>query len=177
MLFFRKKKDKLQLERLYYAYRADMFQTAFALLEDKGLSEEAIHTSFERIIKSGIIIDESDAKKVKSLLKVICRNVAIDILRKMEREAPMYDNIPDQRYGDVADIIINKENLSGLLDCINSLKPIYRDVMMLKFYHGYENRNVARILGITEENVRKRIERGRRELKIMLEKEAEKNEV
>lgn len=177
MIFFRNKKEKLYIERLYYTYRKFMFVVAFEILEDGTLAEEAIQNSFENIIKSGIIIDDRDEKKVKSLLKVICRNVAIDILRKMGKEVPMYDNIPDRRYDDVADVIINKENLTRLLDCINSLRPIYRDVMMLKFYHGYENREVAKMLSITEDAVRKRIERGRKELRILLDKEAEKDEV
>lgn len=177
MIFFRNKKEKLYIERLYYTYRKFMFVVAFEILEDGTLAEEAIQNSFENIIKSGIIIDDMDEKKVKSLLKVICRNVAIDILRKMGKEVPMYDNIPDRRYDDVADVIINKENLTRLLDCINSLRPIYRDVMMLKFYHGYENREVAKMLSITEDAVRKRIERGRKELRILLDKEAEKDEV
>lgn len=177
MGILKRRKPQTKLEQLYYTYRKFMFVVGFEILADGALAEEAIQISFERIIKSGIIIDDRDEKKVKSLLKVICRNVAIDILRKMGKEVPMYDNIPDRRYDDVADVIINKENLTRLLDCINSLRPIYRDVMMLKFYHGYANREIAKMLGITEDTVRKRIERGRKELKILLEKEAEKDEV
>lgn len=176
MIFIRRRK-RSQLERIYYTYRKFMFVVAYEILEDGTLAEEAIHISFERIIKSDIIIDDSDEKKVKSLLKVICRNIAIDMLRKIGRETSMHDDIPDQGHGDLVEVIVNKENLTRLLDCINSLRPVLRDVMMLKFYHGYENKQVAKMLGITEENVRKRIERGRKELKIKLSKEAEKDEV
>ncbi len=176
-MIFRRTRAKSQLERLYYTYRKLMFVVAYEILEDGTLAEEAIQISFERIIKSGVTIDVSDEKKVKSLLKVICRNIAIDMLRKIGKEVSMYDDVPDQSRSDLSEVIINKENLTRLLDCIGSLRPIYRDVMMLKFYNGYENQEIAKMLGITEDTIRKRIERGRKELKILLEKEAEKDEV
>ena len=177
MIFFRNKKEKLYIERLYYTYRKFMFVVAFEILEDGTLAEEAIQNSFENIIKSRCEINEKDEKRVRSLLKVVCRNAAIDIRRRKTTVYAPYDSAKNEKSEDIADIIINKENLTRLLDCINSLRPIYRDVMMLKFYHGYENREVAKMLSITEDAVRKRIERGRKELRILLDKEAEKDEV
>lgn len=94
-----------------------------------------------------------------------------------KREYELHEDFADEKSGDIADVIISKENLTGILYCIDSLRPACRDVMLLKFYHGYENREIAKMLDITEDAVRKRIERGRRELKILLEKEAEKYEV
>lgn len=177
MRIFKRRNPKTKAERLYYAYRRQMFAAAYEILGDSTLAEEAIQNSFEKIIKSRCKINEKDEKRVRALLRLVCRNAAVDILRKNKRVYELREDFPDEESGDIADIIVSKENLTELLDCIDSLRPVYRDVMLLKFYHGYENREIAKMLGITEDAVRKRIERGRRELKALLEKEAEKNEI
>lgn len=177
MRIFKRRNPKTKAERLYYAHRKQMFAAAYEILEDSALAEEAIQNSFEKIIKCRCKINEKDEKRARAFLRLVCRNAAVDILRKNKREYELYEDFADEKSGDIADVIISKENLTGILYCIDSLRPACRDVMLLKFYHGYENREIAKMLDITEDAVRKRIERGRRELKILLEKEAEKYEV
>lgn len=173
-----RKNNKTKAEQLYYTYREMMFLTAYKILNSKELSEEAIQISFERIMKNLHKVDEQNTKKTAAFLSIICRNVALDLRKECgkRQENELLEEMPDFHGKDALDIITNKENLTRLLDCINSLRPVLRDVMVLKFYHDYENREIAKMLDITEETVRKRIERGRKELKNLLEKEAEKYE-
>ena len=59
-----------------------------------------------------------------------------------------------------------------LLDIILNLPPTYSSVLRLKYIQGYENQEIAMILGIKEDNVRQRLKRARDMLQgILLEGE------
>lgn len=174
--FKRKKSPETKIERIYSKYRKDMYCEAIKILRDKAKTEDAVHQAMERIIKNQQKLDENDYYRTRMFVLVVCRNVAYSMLSDDEKEHFEYhDNYIGTYKTEPSEIIVSRENVATLLGCINSLKPIYRDVMMLKFYNGYENDEVAKMLGITEVTVRKRIERGRKMLKEMLEKEAEKD--
>ena len=52
---------------------------------------------------------------------------------------------------------------------IKSMKDSYRDIFMLKYVHGLENEEIAKVFGIKEETVRQRISRGKKMLEEKLE--------
>jgi RNA polymerase sigma-70 factor (ECF subfamily) len=47
---------------------------------------------------------------------------------------------------------------------IASLPESYRGVLMLKYDNGYSTKEIAQMLGLSEENVKKRIQRARKKL-------------
>ena len=49
------------------------------------------------------------------------------------------------------------------------MKENYRDIFMLKYVHGFENEEIAKLLRIKEETVRQRISRGKKMLEEKLE--------
>lgn len=50
---------------------------------------------------------------------------------------------------------------NSVLEVLKSLPVMYRDVFLLKYSNRLENKEIAQMLRISEENVRKRIERGK----------------
>ena len=63
----------------------------------------------------------------------------------------------------------NEETEERIMALFRSMKETYRDVFILKFVCKLENKEIANVLGISEELVRKRISRGKK----MLEKKLE----
>ena len=61
---------------------------------------------------------------------------------------------------------------NAVLDVLKNLPVKYRDVFLLKYSGNMENGEIAQLLGITEETVRKRISRG----KIMVQEALDKME-
>ncbi len=47
----------------------------------------------------------------------------------------------------------------------------YRSVLLLKYDNGYSTAEIASMLGLTEENVKKRLQRARKKLQEILERE------
>ncbi|MTK12307.1 MAG: RNA polymerase subunit sigma-70, partial [Clostridiaceae bacterium] len=57
------------------------------------------------------------------------------------------------------------ENRREVIELINSLKRIDRDIFVLKFFLGYRSEDIAKKLNITKASVDNRIYRGKRKLK------------
>jgi RNA polymerase sigma-70 factor (ECF subfamily) len=52
-----------------------------------------------------------------------------------------------------------------LWEAVGKLKPIYRAVIHLYYYEGYQQEEIAKILGITRTTVQTRMQRAKEHLK------------
>ncbi len=161
---------RTKLEQLYYDNRNLMFKIAYEILSNKEQAEDAVHESFIRIIKNLHKINLDNCPQTRNFLVIICRNVAINIYnhnKKTENVDYEVENIPSDDNFNPVDIVINNESLERLTFLIMELKPIYRDVFLLRYSHGFSREEIAEQLGITIEAVKKRITRAK---KILVEK-------
>lgn len=158
--------DKLKFEKLYNEYKQIMFYVANKILKDEYLAEDAVHLAFIRIAKNIDKINFEIKHETKKFVTVVTENVSIDIYRKTKKEKIIHmenidENIEDK---DTDDDAFSDE----ILQAIDKLNPNYKAVMSLKYSQGYKDKEIAQILGISEENVRKRLSRGRVKLKDIL---------
>ena len=135
-------------------------------------AEDAVHDTYVRIVKYMYKIDESNIGRTINFLLIICRNISIDIYKKNRQII----SIEDIEYNiDIVstplDVVITNDSIKRITDCIKRLKPIYRDVMLLKYDSDCNNEEISGLLNIKETTVRKRLERARRELTKILEEE------
>jgi len=179
MLFFaiENDEDKTKLERLYNKYKSLMYYVAFNILKDKHLAEDAVHQSWVRIISNLHKINEDNFHKTKAFLVIICRNVSYDIYRKqvyLNNNANFIKEAIEKENEDNIDPlekVIIYDKMNNLISSIKNLKPVYQDVLMLKYFLEYKNNEIAEMLKISPETVRKRIERAKKELYRQLGKE------
>jgi RNA polymerase sigma-70 factor (ECF subfamily) len=61
-------------------------------------------------------------------------------------------------------VLPTKEDRS-LWEAVGKLKPIYRAVIHLYYYEGYQQEEIAKILGITRTTVQTRMQRAKEHLK------------
>lgn len=170
-------KDKgTKFERLYKEYRDVMLYVANNILHDKFLAEDAVHQSFVQIYGSLNKIDESDCRKTRNFFVIVCRNVSINMYN--QRKKISIDVLDENMYDDdtnLCDIVINNESLERLNKIICELKPIYQEVIFLKYSHGFSVSEIAQMKNIKSETIQKRIERAKKQLLVLLSKEGELN--
>ncbi|WP_353094135.1 sigma-70 family RNA polymerase sigma factor [Tissierella praeacuta] len=165
--------DKSKFERLYITYKQIMFYRAKEILRDSHLAEDAVHQAFINIIKNLDKIDENNCHKTKAFIVIVIENSAIDMYRKLKKEKNIsiddigYE-IKDMTYS--AEDIFEENNESTIIKAIASLPLSYSLVIRLKYSHGYSNNEIAQILNINEDNVRKRLSRGKKKLAKILER-------
>lgn len=169
--------DRLRAERLYEQYRYLLYSEAYKILQDKHLAEDAVQQSFIKIINNLHKIDENNCPRTRNFLVIICVNVAKSIynkslyLNKQDYAVEDIDtDIADNRNGPL-DILVDKDSVKQITGAIEALSPIYRDALLLKRAYGYSLKEIAELLEIPEETVKKRLARARKKLSRVLEKE------
>ena len=64
-------------------------------------------------------------------------------------------------------LVFKFANLSNIIKLLLPFK--YREVLLLHYVEGYQGREIAGMLGLSESAVRKRLERGREKLRGLLQ--------
>lgn len=159
--------EKTKVEQLYLNYRQTMYHVAYQILKDSFEAEDAVHGAFLRVIKNLDKIDETNSHRTRAFLVVITEHIAIDIYRKRKRETTV-------SYDELSMYIASQENLEeysskDLLATMNRLPVHYAAVLLLKYSQGYDDVEIATLLNITEENVRQRLSRGRKQLRKLMD--------
>lgn len=72
-------KEKGLLEFLHTEYKQIMFKTAFSILQNRELSEDAVHEAFLRVIKNISKFSSDSCNENVSYLVIIVRGIAINM--------------------------------------------------------------------------------------------------
>ncbi|MBQ7875815.1 MAG: sigma-70 family RNA polymerase sigma factor [Clostridia bacterium] len=171
MLFFTFDSEReLKIERLYHSYKKLLYKVAFDILQDGALSEDAVHDTFLRVMKNLNKIDEENCPRTRNFLVVICRNVALNMKTKYIADCELQDNMQSSQES-VESIIAGQDALEKLTDIINTLDPIYRDVFILRRVHKLSRHEIAKIMNLSTETVKKRLTRAREQIEEKAKKE------
>ena len=171
---------KLEFELLYYEYRQLMFHVAYQILNDPHMAEDAVSEAFIHIAKNFDKIAEPISKRTKNLCVIITRNTSIDMFRHERKDALGHiDNNTESRTAfetviDDMPAISDPFDVFGyedLLEQIRKLPSIYRDALYMVSVAGYSIKDAAALFGVSNQTLRKRLQRGRSLLKGMLEHE------
>lgn len=163
--------EKLKFELIYERYKNLMFYTANSVLGDTRDSEDVVHDAFIKIIEIIDDISDPNSPQTSCLIVTITENKAIDLYRKRKVKTVVpfeeeYIGVPEQS-------MINQiEENDRLVKAIALLPGKYREVLLLKYSHGYSMDEIAMILSMSKENVKKIIQRARKKLEKQLSEEA-----
>lgn len=157
--------DKSKFEKIYGKYKDVMYYAAYGILGGQYEAEDAVSQTLFKLISHLEKIEDVDSKKTEAFIVTITEHTAIDCYRKRKRErlTEMHDEEACSQYTE--DFSEGNE----VEDCINSLPVNYAVVLRMRYSQGFSDEEIAKILGITKENVRSRIMRGKRKLQKLLE--------
>lgn len=155
--------DRSKFEIIYREYRDLMLYIANQILGDAKDSEDVVHQSFIKLIGVLEKVDEPKYHKTRSLVVTIVERTAIDLYRRRRRENTVsldeeFVNVPNEAQIEAAD------ERTDLASAIASLPTRYREVLLLRYDNGFSNREIARLLSVSEVNVRKTIQRAKERL-------------
>lgn len=108
----------------------------------------------------------------KTYLYMIAKCRAINYLKKEKKVVSMvdYDNlyIEDSQ---LDDIIFQKEDAKNLRNFMNKLKPDYQAVIYLTTFEGLKYKEVAQVMNKNVGQIKSLLNRAKKKLKLLLEKE------
>ena len=164
-------KDKLT--RIYKKYYGTMLSVAKSILSDCSSAEEAVSDAIMTIIDNLYKIDETSSHKTRAYIVIIVRSRAINILNKQKRfiDEPIEDlNLPDTN-ASILENLTTKESFDKIVAHIKSLPEKLSDVLYLSAVMEHSNSEIANLLKISNDAVRKRLSRAISQIKMQLAEE------
>jgi len=171
-MLFKKKNSQINpglIESLYDSHKDRLYWIAYNILKDRDASQDVVHETFERVIKNIHRLNMETPQKVAALLVVICKNAALDILRKQKGEdiTPLDDKdatFSENTYNPEK-LLISKEAYQTVMNIVDEMDDKYKSVILLTCGHGLSVETVAKLLGIPFETAKKRLYRARKHIK------------
>lgn len=148
--------DRPKLERLYLEYRSVMFCAANEILHNEHEAEDAVQQAFMKIAENLDKVPDELSNKTKAFVVTIAENTAIDRYRKLKRHGDC--ELCEEACG------IEANSADELVSCILKLPARYRQFILLKYYHGYSTREIARLLGMSSAAASKTAQRAKQRL-------------
>lgn len=159
--------DKSKFETIYQEYRGLMYHIAYKYLQHEQDAEDAVHHAFVKIAENISKISDPMSPKTKNFIVTIIENRSIDILR-VDRKKNV---IP---FNEALNIGFNEpttEPDNQLAKCILMLTPEQRQVIWLKYYYGYDLKEISQMLDISLSWAQKIDQRGKKKLELLLQEE------
>jgi RNA polymerase sigma-70 factor (ECF subfamily) len=147
-----------EVERLFRAHHSLVFRTAYRITGNATDAEDVLQTVFLRLMGR----DESATplENCESYLRRAAINAALDVVRgrRAAETQPLEDSQPDPSPPD------RRELRDCLRRSLASLNPQAAQIFALRFFEGYSNPEIARLLGISQVRVAVTVHRTRRRL-------------
>lgn len=150
--------DQSKFEMIYKKFKGLMFHVAYKILNNEPDAEDAVHSAFVKIAENIEKIGDAVCPKTQSYVVTIVENKAIDLYRGNQRRKSV------TYLDDVSGIAVEETHIHGLSACFAKLSPRYREVILLKYYHGFSCKEIAKQLKITEANAIKIDQRAKNKL-------------
>ena len=153
-------------DRLYQVAYPRVYRTLSALLEDPAAAEDCAQDAFVRAFRAWkrwrpdapaeawvhrIAVNRAISYRRTAKLRSVG-----EVLRRLGR--PQHDPDPPER-----------ATRSELLDALRSLPPKLAAAIVLRYYHGYTNREIAAAVGVSERTVGTRLSQASDRLRRILD--------
>lgn len=155
--------DKQAVERFIRKYYPEILRYCYLHISDRNYAEDMTQETFEHFFST---LDRYQyRRKTINYLYTIAANLCRDYYKK-RRDIPM-EELPEQA---VEPIALAEEKLDVAAG-LNHLPFELREVMILYYFRGRTQKDIAKILGISQTLVQRRLERAKNQLRIFLEED------
>lgn len=163
MSFIDDRKNDDRFERIYYSYKNKMMRIAESILHNYHDAEEAVQISFIAIAKNIEKLPVAESKAIEVYVCKCAKNAALNMLPSKLRRDRMVDI--DEQYDlvddNAIDDFISDDTYRLIVETIEALPDIYRDVLSLYYIYEMKPGAIASSLGKPVETVKSRIKRGK----------------
>jgi len=154
---------------LYKTVFPVLFRVACRITANEEAAEDMCQEAFFRYHEKGMVFPNPDEAKYW-LIRVV-KNSALNYAKRKERERRAYQRAFREEYRNEwsgEEDLLRKETRQEVTEALEQLPENLRMVLVLKEYGELNYKEIARILGISEGNVKVRVFRARERLSTLL---------
>jgi len=155
--------------RLYDSTFQILFRVAFRVTNNAEAAEDLCQDSFFRLYERNMVFPNHEEAKYW-LIRVV-KNAALNYAKRKERERKAYQRAFKEDYRQVETgeaALVKKETSEEVKEALEKLPENLRMVLILKEYADMNYKEIGKVLGISEGNVKVRVFRARERLEVLL---------
>ncbi|WP_239616010.1 sigma-70 family RNA polymerase sigma factor [Cohnella mopanensis] len=162
-------KDETALKELMALYSDELLRTAYLLVKDRQVAEEAVMDSFLQAYNKIHQLKEPD--KLRGwLLRIVVNRCRMRMRTwNWRRLLPFAEVEMEETERSPEDLLLTEWRNEQLSAAIHRLDYRYREVITLYYYNGFSVLEIAEHVKSNENTVKARLSRGRTKLKQMLQ--------
>jgi RNA polymerase sigma-70 factor (ECF subfamily) len=162
--------SELEFKRLYDSAFPILFRVAYRVTNSSEAAEDLCQESFFRLYERNMVFPTPEEAKYW-LIRVV-KNAALNYAKRKERERKAYqrafkEDIRQEETGE--GLLVKKETSEEIQKALDKLPENLRMVLVLKEYAEMNYKEIGRVLGISEGNVKVRVFRARERLAAILQ--------
>lgn len=155
--------------RLYNETMILLFKISWRIVNDEDAAEDLVHDSYIKATEKKLIFPSLDDAKYW-LIRVV-KNASLNYAKRKTREKKayqkaLYEDRRQQTSGETD--LLRKETQSITTEALKKLPKSLREVLILREYGDLNYKEIGKVLGITEGNVKIRMFRAREQLQNLI---------
>ena len=159
------------IEQAMAEFESPLIGYATTILNDADRARDVVQDTFIRLCQQDV---EKVRDSLKSWLFTVCRNRALDLLRKDKRIQPL-DEIRWQKVAGPGlqpdEQSEHMERMSRVMKTLDRLSENQREVILLKFQQGLSYQEIQKVTGLKSGNIGFLIHTGLKRLRDLLPKD------
>lgn len=162
--------DRQAQYELYKLYSKAMYNTCLRIVNDDMEAEDVLQESFVSAFRN--LNSYKGSAAFGSWLKRIVVNNAINLVKKRRLDVQPIDETTE--YKEQTDEIFEPDfthEAARVKECIQLLPEGYRMVLSLYLLEGYDHKEIAGIMGITESTSKSQFNRSKKKLREILKEQ------
>lgn len=152
-------------KKIYDECMQMLFKVSFRIVNDEEAAEDLAHDSLIKANEKNLVFPSiNDAKYW--LIRVV-KNASINYVKRKDRERKAYEKVlyEDNRKSENGETdYLKQEAIAKAKEALKKLPKNLQDVLLLREYADLNYKEIGKVLGITEGNVKVRIFRAREQL-------------
>jgi len=147
--------------QLYHRYKHRVYAYCYRLLRHPQNAEDATQETFIKVHRS--LHQLEDAASLQTWIFSIARNEAFTILRRV-RPTEELEKATEEIWDDDSPLerVVKQERSEIVQHCLSLLRPVYREILILREYEQLSYSEIARITGSTESAVKSALFKARK---------------
>ena len=161
--------DPADFRRLYNETMVLLYKVSWRIVNDEEAAEDLVHDSYIKANEKDLVFPSLDDAKYW-LIRVV-KNASLNYAKRKTRERKAYQKAlyEDHRKPTSGETdLIKEETKKHTIEALSKLPQNLKEVLILREYGDLNYKEIGKVLGITEGNVKVRVFRAREQLEKML---------